>query len=76
MVASFDPPGWRRLTSAHRLSYRLVRDGFHGLCVLSGTRMVGIVPGAIVTLRARHWTLPGYASTGPRHPAFEYHRDP
>lgn len=50
MVASFDPPGWRRLTSAHRLSYRLVRDGFHGLCVLSGTRMVGIVPGAIVTL--------------------------
>jgi hypothetical protein len=49
-VGSFDPPSWRMLTSCHRLSYRLFRDGFHGLAVLPSSRIAGIVAGAIVTL--------------------------
>ena len=48
-VASFEPIAWRNLTSGIRLSNRLVRDGFHALCVLPSGHMIGAVPGAIVT---------------------------
>jgi len=52
-VAHFRPVWWRNLTSRTKLSYRLVRDGFHALTILgrpSGNpAMVGVVPGALVT---------------------------
>lgn len=52
-VAYFRPVWWRRLTSVSKLSYRLVRDGFHALVVLDGPEkkqiIVGAVPGALVT---------------------------
>jgi hypothetical protein len=47
-VARFRPAWWKDLTSRYRLTYRLVRDGFHALTVLDD-RLVGAVPGAIVT---------------------------
>jgi hypothetical protein len=40
---------WRNLTSRHRLTYRLVRDGFHALAILDDLTLVGAVPGALVT---------------------------
>jgi hypothetical protein len=49
LVAGFRPVWWRALTSRTRLSYRLVRDGFHALAVLKDGTMIGAVPGAIVT---------------------------
>jgi hypothetical protein len=49
-VARFRPAPWRTLTSANRLASRLVRDGFHALAVLPAGRLVGAVPGAVVTL--------------------------
>ena len=48
-VARCRPAWWRNLTSRFALTYRLVRDGFHALAVLSDGTMVGAVPGAIVT---------------------------
>jgi len=51
-VAHFRPPWWRKLTSRNRLTYRLMRDGFHALAVLDDGGLVGAVPGAILT-RAR-----------------------
>jgi len=48
-VAGFRPAPWRSVTSASKLSYRLVRDGFHALAVLPDQTMVGAVPGALVT---------------------------
>ena len=48
-VAHFRPAWWRELTSRSRLTYRLVRDGFHALAVLDDGALVGAVPGAIVT---------------------------
>jgi hypothetical protein len=62
-VACFRPAWWRKLTSRTRLGYRLVRDGFHALTILSGQReaqqetgvtaddatLIGAIPGAIVT---------------------------
>ena len=51
-AARFHPAWWRRLTSRNALSYRLVRDGFHGLAVLQDGAIVGAVPGAIVTRTA------------------------
>ena len=48
-VANLRPAWWRELTSRNRLSYRLVRDGFHTLAVLDDGGLVGAVPGAIVT---------------------------
>ena len=53
-VASFRPVWWRNLTSRTALSYRLMRDGFHALAILSNHQttdrtMVGAVPGALVT---------------------------
>src|SRR5450755_2582527 len=55
-VARFRPAWWRNLTSRNRLSYRLVRDGFHALPMFgerNNETMVGAVPGALVT-RAPH----------------------
>ena len=48
-VARFHPVWWRNLTSRHRLTYRLVRDGFHALAILDDLTLVGAVPGALVT---------------------------
>jgi len=53
-VASFRPVWWRSLTSRTALSYRLMRDGFHALAILSNRQtndrtMVGAVPSALVT---------------------------
>jgi hypothetical protein len=48
-VASFSPDWWRNVTSRSRLTYRLVRDGFHALAVLDDKTMIAAVPGAIVT---------------------------
>lgn len=48
-VAHFRPAWWRELTSRNRLTYRLLRDGFHALAVLNDGGLVGAVPGAIVT---------------------------
>lgn len=57
VVACFHPAWWRNLTSRIKLSYRLMRDGFHALAILNGQKngrkdgetMVGAVPGALVT---------------------------
>lgn len=51
-VASYTPAWWRNLSSATRLSSRLVRDGFHALAVLASGGLVAAVPGGIVTLQA------------------------
>jgi hypothetical protein len=51
-VARFRPVWWRNLTSRNRLTYRLVRDGFHALAMFgqnSDASIVGAVPGAVVT---------------------------
>lgn len=50
-VAHFSPVWWRKITSASRLGFRLVRDGFHALAVLPSGELVAAVPGAIATLR-------------------------
>jgi hypothetical protein len=50
IVAYFRPSWWRNLTVSSRFTYRLFRDGFHALAVLSSGHLVAIVPGAIVTL--------------------------
>ena len=50
-VASYDPEWWRLLTSRSRLSYRLVRDGFHALAVHPDGNLIAAMPGAIATLR-------------------------
>jgi hypothetical protein len=49
-VAHHHPVWWRNLSSRSRLAFRLVRDGFHALAVLSAGHLVAAVPGAIVTL--------------------------
>ena len=51
-VAKYRPQWWRHLTSRNRLSYRLVRDGFHALAILPQGNIIAAVPGAIATLRA------------------------
>jgi hypothetical protein len=50
-VARYEPEWWRILTSSSRLSYRLVRDGFHALAVHPQGNLIAAVPGAIATLR-------------------------
>ena len=50
-VGRYRPPLWRALTCRNRLSFRLVRDGFHALAVLPSGHLIGAVPGAIVTLK-------------------------
>lgn len=50
-VATFNP-GWKRkLSSAHPLTTRLFRDGFHALAVLPSGGLAAAVPGAILSLR-------------------------
>jgi hypothetical protein len=49
-VGRFSPVWWRTLTSASRLGFRLVRDGFHALAVLPSGELIVAVPGAIATL--------------------------
>jgi len=51
-VVRFHPAWWRNVTARSKLTYRLVRDGFHALAVLGDGTMIGAVPGAIVTCRA------------------------
>jgi hypothetical protein len=52
-VGRYRPEWWRHFSCWSRLSFRLVRDGFHALAILSGGNMVAAVPGAIATLSAR-----------------------
>jgi hypothetical protein len=49
-VGEYRPAWWRNVSSASRLGFRLFRDGFHALAVLSTGQLVASVPGAIVTL--------------------------
>lgn len=49
-VASYAPDWWRNLSVRSRLTFRLVRDGFHALAILGSEHIVAAVPGAIVTL--------------------------
>lgn len=49
-VARHVPAPGRNLSSSWRLTFRLFRDGFHALAVLSSGHLVAVVPGAIVTL--------------------------
>jgi hypothetical protein len=51
VVARFSPVWWRKLTSASRLGYRLMRDGFHALVLLPSGELIAALPGAIATLR-------------------------
>jgi hypothetical protein len=48
----YRPIWWRNLSSRSRLTFRLFRDGFHALAVLSSGDLVAAVPGAILTLAA------------------------
>ncbi len=49
-VGSFSPAWWRKISSAAKITYRLVRDGFHALAVLPSGHLIAAVPGAIATL--------------------------
>src|ERR1700733_13107653 len=49
-LATYRPSWWRSVTASSRLSFRMFRDGFHALAVLSSGHVVGAVAGAIVTL--------------------------
>ncbi len=49
-VGLYRPEWWRNLTSRNRLSFRLMRDGFHALAILPARNIVAAVPGAIATL--------------------------
>jgi hypothetical protein len=51
-VGRYHPTWWRNLSSRSRLTFRLFRDGFHALAVLSSGDLVAAVPGAILTLAA------------------------
>jgi len=50
-VARYSPVWWRRITSASKLGFRLVRDGFHALAVLPSGELIAALPGVIATLR-------------------------
>jgi hypothetical protein len=50
VAGRFQPPWWRNLTCASRLTYRLFRDGFHALGILSSGDLFAAVPGAIIAL--------------------------
>lgn len=49
-VAAYRPAWWRKFTASIPLTFRLVRDGFHALAVLSSGHLIAAVPGAIVRL--------------------------
>jgi hypothetical protein len=50
VVGRFHPVWWRSLSASLPLTYRLCRDGFHNLVVLSSGHLIASVAGAIVTL--------------------------
>jgi hypothetical protein len=50
LVASFEPRPWRRLSSGHRLSARLFRDGYHSLVGLPDGTLIAILPKIIGVL--------------------------
>ena len=52
VVAHFQPPWWRSLTSRFASTFRLMRDGFHALTLLDDNTIIAVVPGAIVTCTA------------------------
>ncbi len=49
-TARYRPAWWRNMSAASRVTFRLCRDGFHALAVLSTGQLIAAVPGAIVTL--------------------------
>lgn len=49
-VGHWNPAWWRNLSASSRLTFRLLRDGFHALAVLPSGDLVAAVAGAIVTL--------------------------
>lgn len=49
-VGRYRPEWWRNFTSLNRLSFRLMRDGFHALAILPSGNIVAAAPGAILTL--------------------------
>lgn len=49
-VARHRPAWWRNLSSTSRLGFRLCRDGFHALAVLSSGHLAAVVPGAVLAL--------------------------
>lgn len=49
-AARYHPAWWRNLSASSRLTFRLFRDGFHALAVLSSGHLVAAVPGAIITI--------------------------
>src|SRR5689334_3894868 len=51
-MGHYRPEWWRNLSSRNRLSFRLVRDGFHALAILPQGNLVAALPGAIATLPA------------------------
>ena len=88
-VATYSPAWWRNLSSASRLTFRLVRDGFHALAILRSGHIVAAVPGAIVTLapgdsefqvshRVLRGTRPLHITTSPEDHVFwgEYFDNP
>jgi len=50
-VARFHPSSVRRLSAGHRLSARLLRDGFHALTIAPSGGLVAAVPAAIIAVR-------------------------
>jgi len=46
--ALFLPSWWRKLTVATRLSYRLVRDGFHALAVFPSGELIAALQGPLL----------------------------
>jgi hypothetical protein len=49
-IGHYPPVWWRNLSCSFKLSFRLLRDGFHALAPLATGHLVAAVPGAIVTL--------------------------
>ncbi len=60
-VARYSPTWWRNLSAASRLTFRVCRDGFHALVVLSSGHIVAAAPGTILTL------APGETEFRPTH---------
>src|SRR5438128_9266410 len=68
-VAKYSPTWWRNLTVRSRLTFRLFRDGFHALAVLSSGYLIEAVPGAIVVRSpgSRYSLLPHKVPRSTRH---------
>jgi hypothetical protein len=50
-VAGYRPEWWRKWTCRNRLSFRLVRDGFHALANLPDGTLIAALPGRIARLQ-------------------------